>query len=387
MIIGIVASLLLLVAIAVTVVCCVRIRRRTKKKAYASAKVPDADKMEINQYEDLQDIPRDTNEAFESHPKQKSPDVTPTDMSAAVLAFFKEKRLNKVQTNTPCKNSEVNVPDIEVLEENEYDEIRAVTMDHTADVTYYNTSVKHSTVPDNAILAKNHAGSKSKRKQGRASDKSAKPKPDKESDGKLEFVQVDGFRGKWSFFAFQCPKSKDSIGQFWSLLADQTIQNVVLLQNISSKVLPNASGSTFNGIRVFCEKNWQNKGIKKFTVTFSNEEFCEESEYANPHRGINVLSMDHKLTNKAIISLRQYFIPSGKSSKCAIMCKDGQQLSGLFIGVNCMLDKADEDSQFDVVYGLQKFKTVCPDFELSKKQLMQLDQLAKDYISYGEKSK
>lgn len=70
-----------------------------------------------------------------------------------------------------------------------------------------------------------------------------------------------------------------------------------------------------------------------------------------------------------------------------------------------MLDKADEDSQFDVVYGLQKFKTVCPDFELSKvrllcklpsvclwnpfqqKQLMQLDQLAKDYISYGEKSK
>ncbi|ELU05324.1 hypothetical protein CAPTEDRAFT_210069 [Capitella teleta] len=109
--------------------------------------------------------------------------------------------------------------------------------------------------------------------------------------------------------------------------------------------------------------------------------------YNLQHRGINVLTLDHELTNKAIISLRQNLIPNGKSPKCATMCKDGQQLSGFFIGVNCMLDMVDKGSNINFTHGWNKFKSVCPDFEPSEEQLLQLSQLSKDYISYGKKSK
>ncbi|ELU15592.1 hypothetical protein CAPTEDRAFT_210656, partial [Capitella teleta] len=105
------------------------------------------------------------------------------------------------------------------------------------------------------------------------------------------------------------------------------------------------------------------------------------------HRRISVLTLDHELTNKAIISLRQNLIPNGRSPKCAIMCKDGQQLSGFFIGVNCMLDMVDKGNKMNSMHGLNKFKTVCPEFEPSEEQLLQLSQLSKDYISHGKKSK
>ncbi|ELU08472.1 hypothetical protein CAPTEDRAFT_191156 [Capitella teleta] len=180
-------------------------------------------------------------------------------------------------------------------------------------------------------------------RQEKASGKTAKPMPNTKSDGKLEFVQVD--------------------------------------------VLPAAGGSMCNGIKVFRKEEWQNKGIKKFTVTFNNEKLSKEAEYVNQHRGISVLTLDHELTNKAIISLRQNLIPNGRFPKCAIMCKDGQQLSGFFIGVNCMLDMVDKGNKINFTHGWNKFKSVCPDFEPSEEQLLQLSQLSKDYISYGKKSK
>jgi hypothetical protein len=36
-----------------------------------------------------------------------------------------------------------------------------------------------------------------------------------------------------------------------------------------------------DSIMMFCKKEWQNKGIKKFTVTFNNEELSERAEYVN----------------------------------------------------------------------------------------------------------
>ncbi|ELT99876.1 hypothetical protein CAPTEDRAFT_185719, partial [Capitella teleta] len=129
------------------------------------------------------------------------------------------------------------------------------------------------------------------------------------------------FGGKWSFFAFQCPKGNAAVGRFWRLVIERQIKNVVLLDDASIKVLPAVGGSMFDGIKVFCKKEWQNKGIKKCTVTFNNEQLSERTEYANQQSGISVLTMDNELTNKAIISLRQNLIPVGRSPKCAIMCK------------------------------------------------------------------
>ncbi|ELT87228.1 hypothetical protein CAPTEDRAFT_197603 [Capitella teleta] len=113
---------------------------------------------------------------------------------------------------------------------------------------------------------------------------------------------------------------------------------------------------------MFCKEEWQSKGIKNFIVTLSNEHLCEDADYRNQQWGISVLTMDHELTNEAIISLRQILLPIGESPECVIMCKNGQQFSGFFISVNCMLDMVDEGKQIDVVHGLNKFKTVCPDF-------------------------
>ncbi|ELU16445.1 hypothetical protein CAPTEDRAFT_190864 [Capitella teleta] len=161
----------------------------------------------------------------------------------------------------------------------------------------------------------------------------------------------------WSFFAFKCPKGRYAVRQFWRLMEDREIQNVVLLEDVSSK------------------------------VNISRDIVDQEYLLICCHRGISVLTLDHELTNKAIISLRQNLIPNGRSPKCAIMCNDGQQLSGFFIGVNCMLDMVDKGNKINCMYGLTKFRTVCPEFEPSEEQLLQLSQLSKDYISYGKKSK
>ncbi|ELT91462.1 hypothetical protein CAPTEDRAFT_207298 [Capitella teleta] len=54
--IGIAVAVLLLFAAAFAVVCFVKRRRRIMENAYTSAKVPDAEKMEQNKYEELQGL-------------------------------------------------------------------------------------------------------------------------------------------------------------------------------------------------------------------------------------------------------------------------------------------------------------------------------------------
>ncbi|ELU11699.1 hypothetical protein CAPTEDRAFT_211817, partial [Capitella teleta] len=91
----------------------------------------------------------------------------------AVVCFVKRRRKqeknpkqSEVPTNTSFKISDVNVPDVEILEENEYEEIRdssieplpsAAATKQTPDVTYYNTSGKHPTTLDNSTSDGNSA--------------------------------------------------------------------------------------------------------------------------------------------------------------------------------------------------------------------------------------
>ncbi|ELU09011.1 hypothetical protein CAPTEDRAFT_214462 [Capitella teleta] len=321
------------------------------ENAYTSAKVPDSEKMEPNKYEELQDITPEASSSSQSHPNQQSLEVTSTSLWTAVLSLFKEKgkqeknpKQSEVPTNTSFKISDVNVPDVEILEENEYEEIRdssiesspfATATKQTPDVTYCNTSEKHPTTLDNSASDGNPAISQFEEIRQKINlSKTVKPMPMK-PDEKLDFVQVD----------------------VW-----QTCVSVTQI----TQVLPAVGGSMFDGIMMFCKKEWQNKGIKMFTVTFNNEQLSEGAEYVNQQSGISVLTMDHELTNKAIISLRQNLIPVGRSPKCAIMCKDGTQFSGFFISVSCTLDMVDEGNKMDTVYGVHKFKTVRPDFAPSE---------------------
>ncbi|ELU18489.1 hypothetical protein CAPTEDRAFT_188325 [Capitella teleta] len=122
--------------------------------------------------------------------------------------------------------------------ENEYDEIQDISRKprdlppsaitkKTQDITYYNPSPKASNSDANHVVSQSD---KTMAKVGLS--KSTQPT----SEDKLNFVQVDGFRGKWSFFAFQCPKSYDDVGEFWRFIDDRSIQNIVLLEDVSSKV-------------------------------------------------------------------------------------------------------------------------------------------------------
>ncbi|ELU14080.1 hypothetical protein CAPTEDRAFT_185667 [Capitella teleta] len=148
----------------------------------------------------------------------------------------------------------------------------------TPDITYYNTPGKHSTAADTSNSDANHAvfqSDKTKPKVGLS--KITQPT----SEGKLNFVQVDGFRGKWNFFAFQCPKGSDAVGEFWRFIDDKNIQNIVLLEDISSKVLPAAGGSMLGSTKVICKEEWQKNGIKKFTATINKGKHREEGVYVN----------------------------------------------------------------------------------------------------------
>ncbi|ELU11151.1 hypothetical protein CAPTEDRAFT_192800 [Capitella teleta] len=175
-----------------------------------------------------------------------------------------------------------------------------------------------------------------------------------------------GFRGKWNFFAFQCPKGSNAVGEFWRFIDDKHIQNIVLLEDISSKVLPAAGGSMLGSTKVICKEEWQKNGIKKFTATINKGKHQEEGVYVNQRNGINVLVVDYELTNKVIINTRKNLILTGRSPKCAIMCKDGKQLSGFFISVQIMLDMVDAGNDIDVLYSMNQFKAVCPDFAPSE---------------------
>ncbi|ELU18337.1 hypothetical protein CAPTEDRAFT_191984 [Capitella teleta] len=247
-IIGTVVSLLFILAAAVMVgVCFIKRRKEVEKNAYTSAKVPDTETMETVEYEELRDVPHCTNDSS----KQKSPGVTSNDKAPAVV----------------------------ILEENDYDEIGDTTTEQTTNATYYNTPGKHLTLLDNPIRGENSTASHSEETQTKGSVNKAAKLIQEKSNGK--FVQVDGFCGQWTFFAYKCPTGSDAVGEFWRFVGDRNIQNVVLLEDVACKVLPAASGSTFEGIKVFCKEEWQSKGIKKFIVTLSNEHLCEDADYLN----------------------------------------------------------------------------------------------------------
>ncbi|ELU16874.1 hypothetical protein CAPTEDRAFT_189199 [Capitella teleta] len=277
--------------------------------------------------------------------------------------------------------------DPEILHQREYDDIGVAALKQTPGATSGNTPETHYIAMDSPKKHTNPTVSQSDKPKPKATLSKTTKTMANTSDEKLGFAQVDGFRGKWSFLAFQCPKGSDAVEKFWKLVNDRKIQSVVLLEDVSSKVLPAVeSVGSFNDIKVICKEEWQKRGIKKFTVTLNDEQLCEEAEFANKG-GICVLTVDHKLTNKDIISLRQNLISSERSPTCAIMCKDGQQFSGFFISVNCMLDMADEGNKIDIVQGLQQFKNVRPDFAPTDEQILLLSHLAKDYGSYGKELK
>jgi hypothetical protein len=46
--------------------------------------------------------------------------------------------------------------------------------------------------------------------------------------------------------------------------------------------------------------------------------------------------------------------------------RDGKQLSGFFISVQIMLDMVDAGNDIDVLYSMNQFKAVCPDFAPSE---------------------
>ncbi|ELU06953.1 hypothetical protein CAPTEDRAFT_224633 [Capitella teleta] len=123
-IIGMVFVLFLLIAAAFAAAFLIQKRRRAEKNAYTSAKVPDEEKMKPNEYEELRDIPRATNHATnqssQSHSKQQSPEVIPTNFWAGVWR-------NDLQANATPSSDEIQakVPSSEFAEdENEYDEIQ-----------------------------------------------------------------------------------------------------------------------------------------------------------------------------------------------------------------------------------------------------------------------
>ncbi|ELT92839.1 hypothetical protein CAPTEDRAFT_213706, partial [Capitella teleta] len=167
-IIGMVFVLFLLIAAAVAAACLIKKRRRAEKNAYTSAKVPDEEKTKPNEYEELRDIPRATNQSSQSHSKQQSPEVIPTKFWAGVWR-------NDLQANATPSSDEIQakVPSSEFAEdENQYDEIQDISRkpDHlppsgirkkTPDITYYNTPRKHSTAANASNSDANDAVSQS----------------------------------------------------------------------------------------------------------------------------------------------------------------------------------------------------------------------------------
>ncbi|ELU16277.1 hypothetical protein CAPTEDRAFT_209066 [Capitella teleta] len=168
-------------------------------------------------------------------------------ISATVVALclMKRRRRNETEANTSTK-----VPDAEKCEDHEYEELQETSLQHNPAITYCNTSEKSFTAGD----------------VGRS----------------MEQTQFAGFKGKGSFLAIRCPKSDDDVGAFWRLIKDKQVHTVVLLEDVSSKVLPSVGPMmNLDDVDVFFKKEWQNRGINEFTVTFSKEQGDKDPEYVN----------------------------------------------------------------------------------------------------------
>ncbi|ELT91834.1 hypothetical protein CAPTEDRAFT_194146 [Capitella teleta] len=162
---------------------------------------------------------------------------------------------------------------------------------------------------------------------------------------------------------------EDTVVDFWRLVKDHGVQHIVLLEQLSLKILPE-EGKTenFGGIDVHCEKIEENEIMKSIIVRFPEEH--AEVVYMNTNNKTNfteqivkVVVLTKPLTNQSIIDVR-----------------DGAKLCGLFIAALNILDMVDAENEVDVFYGVQQIKVVRPEFVQSKEQFHQLYDLVKEYL-------
>ncbi|ELT96666.1 hypothetical protein CAPTEDRAFT_210862 [Capitella teleta] len=95
--------------------------------------------------------------------------------------------------------------------------------------------------------------------------------PFNERNDYINAVQVPGYRGKDNFVATQWPL-EDTVVDFWRLVKDHDVQHIVLLEELSLKILPE-SGKTenFRGIDVYCKETEQNDTLVSYTVHFPED--------------------------------------------------------------------------------------------------------------------
>ncbi|ELU14002.1 hypothetical protein CAPTEDRAFT_190048 [Capitella teleta] len=182
---------------------------------------------------------------------------------------------------------------------------------------------------------------------------------------------------------------EDTVFDFWRLVKDHDGQHIVLLEQLSLKILPE-SGQTenFGGIGVRFEETEQNETMKCGVVRFAKHH--AEVVYMNTHDAetnfteeiINVIVLKKPLTNQSIIDVRSELDLSDNSTStnCAVVCTDGAGLCGLFIAAHIILDMVDAEHEVDVFYGVQQIKTVRPEFVQSQEQFLQLYDLVKTYL-------
>ncbi|ELU13427.1 hypothetical protein CAPTEDRAFT_196517 [Capitella teleta] len=203
----------------------------------------------------------------------------------------------------------------------------------------------------------------------------------------MPYVKVESQirSGMATFYAFQWSSDGD-VAKFWRLVKDKEIQNVVLLEDVSSEIVPAVGSSMeFDFIKVAkCEQKEQRgqqaRRLKMFSVKVCDGKQKNEEFYINQHLSVNVLTVDQELTNKIIIQLRKGLIGLNN----AVVCKSGHNLDGFFIGVYIILDMVDEGKEVDVLHAMQPVKAVYPTFAPTKTQLVQLSHLEEDYRKYGE---
>ncbi|ELU05087.1 hypothetical protein CAPTEDRAFT_218565, partial [Capitella teleta] len=187
-------------------------------------------------------------------------------------------------------------------------------------------------------------------------------------------LPLKGYRGKENFAATQWPL-EDTVVDFWRLVKDHDVQHIVLLEELSMKILPE-SGKTenFGGIDVYCKETEQNDTLVSYTVHFPED--TAEVVYMNTNteetsvtvQNICVVMLKTPLTNQSIINMRSKlgFNASSTSTNCTVVCTDGAKLCGLFIAALNILDMVDAENEVDVFYGVQQIKVVRPEFVQSQ---------------------
>ncbi|ELU13927.1 hypothetical protein CAPTEDRAFT_198814, partial [Capitella teleta] len=209
--------------------------------------------------------------------------------------------------------------------------------------------------------------------------------PFNERNEYINAVQVPGYKGTDTFVATQWPL-EDTVVDFWRLVKDNGVQHIVLLEQLSPKIMPE-SGQTenFGGINVYCKEIEQNDTFVSCTVQFPEDVLyinTNTEETNSTEQTVNVVVLKKPLNNQVIIDARSKLGLSTNSSSrnCAVVCTDGAKLCGLFIAAFNILDMVDAENEVDVFYGVQQIKVVRPEFIQSQEQFLQLYDVVKAYL-------